>query len=324
MVNIISEPNPRDLEIIAILRQARLPVSGQKLADRLGISRVALWKRIDHLKTCAYGITATRRGYFLQADDVVTPWEFPDGLPIIYRREIGSTMDEAWRLAEAGALSGTMVITDHQTKGRGRRDHQWHSPAGGIYLSLILRPALPASHAASLVLQAAATMVEWLAATHGCSLQIDWPNDLMAQGSKVGGILAELAGAPDSPRFYILGLGINLHPAGLPDRPSAGLAELTDHAPLRRDLAVAFRDRLLAWSQQPAFDPEFWERYCPMINQTVLLTDWLGQATHGRVRGLDQHGAIRITETGSGFDKSFLPGETISIRPQNQSPGVQV
>lgn len=322
MVNHETIPDQRDFAILDALRAAKAPISGQALANQLGISRVALWKRIENLKGWSYGITATKKGYLLREDDAVAAWEFPEDIPVIYRPEIASTMDEAWRLAENGAQSGTIIIADRQRAGRGRLDRNWISPEGGIYLTLILRCSIPASHVACIALEGATTIVEWLEEEHDCKLDFHWPNDLMADGRKVGGILVEMAGSPEAPRFYTVGLGINFHEAGVLDRPSAGLTDLTDHAPLRRDLAMAFRERLCTWAATPQLEPERWETHCSLLGQQVLLRDWRGRETLGTARGFDEHGAFRIEETGTGFDKSFIAGETTLVRLHHKNSGV--
>ena len=257
MVNDRTGPDERDFQILAALRAATSAVPGPQLAARLGISRVALWKRIARLKGFAYRIEGGSRGYRLVEEDTVAPWEFQEGTPLLYRSETVSTMDEAWALAEGGAPSGTLVIADRQTAGRGRQDRPWLSSEGGLYLTLVLRPRLPTSHAACVALEGACALLEWLAAAHGCGLDFHWPNDLMAGSRKVGGLLVELAGTQERPRFYLLGLGVNLH--GVPTREPPVSPDLMEHPPLRRDLATAFREHLMAWADAPRLRPGDWE-----------------------------------------------------------------
>lgn len=314
MVNTRTEPDERDLEILAALRAAPTTVSGQVLADRFGISRVALWKRIERLKGYAYGIQGGHAGYRLLEEDVVVPWEFQDGATVVYHRETSSTMDEAWALAEQGAPAGTMVLADRQSAGRGRQGRKWHSPGGGLYLTLVLRPRLPSSHAACLALEGACALLDWLDKTSACHLDFHWPNDLTAQGRKVGGLLVELAGAVETPRFYLLGLGVNLRAVGLPDRATTGLGDLTGHPPLRRDLAADFRTRMLTWAEQPILRPREWERRCTQLGRPVVLQDWQGHSCTGIARGFDDRGGLVLTESHTGKETTFLPGETRLVR----------
>ncbi|MDR3669998.1 MAG: biotin--[acetyl-CoA-carboxylase] ligase [Holophaga sp.] len=312
MVNVNFTPDPGDLEILAALRTATGAVSGQVLADRLGISRVALWKRIQRLNGFTYRIQGGHGGYRLVEDDAVVPWEFRNGDPVVYRSETGSTMDEAWTLAERGAASGTLVIADRQSAGRGRQGRPWQGAGGSLCLTLVLRPRLPASHAASLALEAACVLGEWLEATHGRRLECHWPNDLMAAGRKVGGLLVELAGAPEAPRFYLLGLGLDLRAMDLPDHPA--------HSPMRRDLAAAFRERMAAWAETPRLRPGDWERRCPQLSRPVALQDWQGRTVTGIARGFAPHGGLILADPASGTETIFPPEEVLTIRLADAPP----
>ena len=312
MVNARSAPDERDLEILAVLRAASTNVSGQTLAERFGISRVALWKRIQQLRGYSYRIQGGSRGYRLLEEDVVVPWAFPDGATAVYLSETSSTMDAAWRLAESGASAGTLVIADRQSAGRGRQGRAWCSPGGGLYLTLVLRPRLPSSHAACLALEGACALLAWLETTHGCQLDFHWPNDLMAQGRKVGGLLVELAGSVEDPRFYLLGLGVNLHAVDLPDRASSGLADLISQPPLRRDLATDFRERMMAWAKKPVLRPREWERPCTQLARSVVLQDWQGREITGVARGFDDHGGLILADANT--VTTFLPGEARRVR----------
>lgn len=307
MVNTKLGPDARDAEILAALRAAGGPVSGQVLAARLGITRVALWKRIGRLNGFAYRIAGDHRGYTLVEDDAVVPAAFPDARGVIYRNATGSTMDEAWALAEGGAPSGTLVIAEHQSAGRGRQGRPWASPGGGLYLTLVLRPRLPASHSGCLVLAAAQGLCQWVERTCAFRLDFQWPCDLMAGGAKVGGLLAELAGPPEAPRFYLLGLGLNL---GAPD-----LAGLKERQPLRRDLAAAVRDHLCAWAEAPVAGD--WERHAPFLGRPVVVRDWQGRDAAGLALGFTARGGLRLADPGTGLETCYQPDEiqTLGVCP---------
>jgi BirA family biotin operon repressor/biotin-[acetyl-CoA-carboxylase] ligase len=314
MVNAKSTPDERDLEILAILRAAPSVVSGQSLADRLGISRVALWKRIERLKGFSYRIQGERRGYRLMEEDVVVPSAFPEDAAVAYHPETSSTMDEAWRLAEAGAPSGTLVIADRQSAGRGRQGREWRSPDGGLYLTLVLRSGLPSSHAACLALEGACALQDWLESEHGCRLDFHWPNDLAAGERKVGGLLVEAAGSIEAPQFYLLGLGVNLRAVPLPDRTVSSLAELISHPPLRRDLATAFREHMTGWAASPALRLRAWEKRCLQLGRSVALQDWQGRTCTGIAQRFDERGGMVLADPHTAIETTFLPAETRKIR----------
>jgi len=130
--------------------------------------------------------------------------------------ETGSTNAIARQMAAQGAPEGTVVTADRQTAGRGRMGRTFHSPEGsGLYMSLILRPMIPAAQAIRIT-TAAAVAVSRALEKMGCAPQIKWVNDIYARGRKICGILAESALAADGTMAYaVLGIGVNLAaPAG--------------------------------------------------------------------------------------------------------------
>jgi BirA family transcriptional regulator, biotin operon repressor / biotin---[acetyl-CoA-carboxylase] ligase len=194
-------------------------VPGSVLCDKLDVPRAELLKRIDSLRARGYVIqSAGGRGYRLS--------HVPDGLsarevaPLLNSGEIGreihhyndlgSTNDEAHRLADQGAAHGEVVIAEVQTDGRGRRGRSWVSaPGKGIALSVILRPALPPSRAPEIPLVAAVAVCEAARELGAASAAIKWPNDVECAGRKLGGILAELRTDGDRTRHVVLGIGLN-------------------------------------------------------------------------------------------------------------------
>jgi BirA family biotin operon repressor/biotin-[acetyl-CoA-carboxylase] ligase len=318
MVNTRFEPDEWDLEILAAMRAAPGLLSGQALADRLGISRVAVWKRIKRLRALSYRVQGGHGGYRLLEEDAVVPWEFQDGDAVVYRTATTSTMDEAWAMAEGGAASGTLVIADRQSAGRGRQGAAWLGAGGSLCLTLILRSPLPASHAGAMVLEAACALAEWLEARSDrpCRpLHCQWPNELMVAGHKVGGLLVELAGTPEAPRFYLLGLGLDLRALDLPalDLPDAGTP--SSRPPLRRELAAAFRDHMAAWAQAPRLRPADWARRCPQLGRPAVLRDWQGRRLAGIVRGFTAQGGLVLADPATGTETLLAPAEVLTLEP---------
>jgi BirA family biotin operon repressor/biotin-[acetyl-CoA-carboxylase] ligase len=141
----------------------------------------------------------------------------PSPFRLVAYETIGSTNDEAKRLARDGTPEGLIVWARKQTAGRGRRGRAWVSPAGNLYLSLLLRPKCSAATAAQLGFVAALGMAAALGElAPGVVLSCKWPNDLLVNGKKIAGILLEtemIAG--DQPDFVVIGIGVNL--ASSPD-----------------------------------------------------------------------------------------------------------
>jgi BirA family transcriptional regulator, biotin operon repressor / biotin---[acetyl-CoA-carboxylase] ligase len=137
----------------------------------------------------------------------------PEGFHLRHYASVGSTNDAAKTLARAGAPDRTLVWADEQTAGRGRRGRFWLSPPGNLYLSLVLRPECPAAHAAQLGFVAALGLGDALTPLVGHALhpRYKWPNDLLADGKKLAGILLESEmGTSDHVDFVVVGIGVNI------------------------------------------------------------------------------------------------------------------
>ena len=131
--------------------------------------------------------------------------EWPAALE--WHDELGSTSDRVKALARDGAPEWTVVLADVQAGGRGREGRRWVSPAGGLYLSVLLRPRSPQL---SLLPLAAGVAVAEAAAELGVATELKWPNDVLVSGRKLAGILAEAASSPSGVEWVALGIGVNV------------------------------------------------------------------------------------------------------------------
>lgn len=127
-----------------------------------------------------------------------------------YLQEVDSTNERAKELARQGAPEGTVIVAATQWAGRGRRGRSWSSPHGGLYFSLILRPPISPDLAPQLVLVTVACLYRALH-RRGLPVSIKWPNDLVAGGKKLGGILVEAGSASQSLSFLVVGVGVNIN-----------------------------------------------------------------------------------------------------------------
>lgn len=130
------------------------------------------------------------------------------GKRLLYYPKLTSTMDEAARQADLGAEDGTVVVAEVQSAGRGRQGRGWVSEPGNLLVSVLFRPKMDHLPLISIVGGVAAARA--VRKTTGLDTQIKWPNDLLVQGRKVAGILAESAVAGDSVLHAVLGIGINV------------------------------------------------------------------------------------------------------------------
>ena len=225
------------------------PISGPELADRLAVSRAAVWKHVEALREAGFTIQSDDAGYRLSGTpeyggpaiefglDAPFEIEYHDGLP--------STNARARELAAAGETN-VVVVADEQTGGRGRLDRAWVSPPGGIWLSVLCRPDVPPAHAPVLTLAAAVAVAE-TAREFGVEAGIKWPNDVLVPSEtrasqtpsddvlvpdrsderKLAGILTEMEGEADRVSWVVVGIGINVGGDDLPES-ATGLREHAD------------------------------------------------------------------------------------------------
>lgn len=212
-------PIRRDL-LNQLLASREQFLSGEELSERLKVSRTAIWKHIEELRKEGYEIEAVRRqGYKLisvptkLSSSTIQPYLETDsfGQKLYVYEEVDSTQTIAHKLAREGAPSGTLIIADHQTAGKGRLGRSWFSPPGtGIWMSLIIRPDIPLSNAPQLTLLSAVALAQVLK-EYAKEVGIKWPNDLLIHGKKVAGILTELNAEPDRINYVVIGIGLNVN-----------------------------------------------------------------------------------------------------------------
>lgn len=133
------------------------------------------------------------------------------GHPVKFYDAVDSTNLRAMQEAESGAPEGALIVADMQTAGRGRRGRSWQSPAGtNVYFTLILRPDYKPDKASMVTLVMALAVAEGIEAVCGLQTQIKWPNDIVANGRKVCGILTEMRAERDSVQHIVVGAGVNV------------------------------------------------------------------------------------------------------------------
>lgn len=195
-------------------------ISGPQLAGELDISRAAVWKHVEQLREMGFTITSGGDGYELEAVPEFGSGAIEFGLEAPYDLEyhdsIPSTNARARELAADGQ-ENVVVLADEQSGGRGRLDREWRSPSGGIWLSVLLRPNVPAPDAPVFTL-AAAVATARAAREAGVDATIKWPNDVLVEGQKLSGILTEMEGEADRITWLVVGIGLNanLDPETLP------------------------------------------------------------------------------------------------------------
>ena len=233
-----------------------------------------------------------------------------------------STNTEAARQAVAGADEGLCVVAREQIAGRGRKGRAWASPAdAGLYFSVVLRPHMQASEWPLLTLMAALAVADALDEAFGLSADIKWPNDLLIEGRKVCGILAETVETARG-RACVVGIGINLskdaYPPELRER-AASVEEFMCARPsadaLIEELVRAIRKRY-ACLQNDGGAEETLREWCARSSYAegkrvrVSLEDG---SFEGVTRGLEADGALRV-ETEAGEIKIVRAGDVLAVR----------
>lgn len=296
-------------------------ISGQQLAQRLGVSRAAVHKAAAALSAQGYTLEAvSRRGYRLVGGDpfcVEAAGDYPAPIHLYDRLE--SSNQTAKRLALSGAPHGTLVLTNQQSAGRGRMGRKFESPAGqGIYLSLLLRADIPAADAQTVTVSAAVAVCRAVKALCGLELSIKWVNDLYYHGKKVCGILTEAGADLESGRLEWLVVGIGLNFTTQPEAFPAELRRLAGSlfpggpAPVSRvALAAAIARELLTLC--PAFDclEEYRARCFVPGHWVTVCTD---RETYAALAlSIDDAGRL-VVRRENGRDEALQHGE-VSIRP---------
>ena len=288
-------------DVLAALDAARGKyISGQELAQQLGVSRTAIWKAVAALRADGIPVAAvTNRGYILSpAADVlnaaaVTALLAPEAaraLQVEVVDRLPGTNAALRARAENGAPEGLVLIAQAQSAGRGRGGHSFFSPQGGLYLS-ILRQAVRLTAMAAVAACRAAEKVS------GAELRIKWVNDLWRDGRKVCGILTEAALDMESGMldYAVLGLGFNITapPDGWPAELQDVAGALFDDAPppgARAALAAAFLNEFWALYHgvpKPEYLPEYRARQA-LLGQTVTVTPRNGTPRKAEALDIDE------------------------------------
>lgn len=317
-------------EILKLLKETDGYVSGQELCRRFGVSRTAVWKVINQLKEEGYEIEAVRnRGYALKgAGDVLSEAELLSCLKTewaggrtVYFDATDSTNVQAKRLAEAHAPHGTLVVSDRQDGGKGRRGRSWASPSGvGIWMSLILRPEIAPSSASMLTLAAALAVREGIQEETGLSPLIKWPNDLVLNGKKICGILTEMSTELMEIQYVITGIGINVNQREFPSeiRDTATSLSLEAGRCFRRSSLIAailkaFEKDYTAFLKTGDLSLLLEEYNACLVNRgkEVCILDPSGEY-RAVAEGIDESGSLLVTLP-DGTRREIISGE-VSVR----------
>lgn len=316
------------------------PISGEELGERLGISRAAVNAHINQLREMGYVIDAsTKTGYRLvDVPDLLLPAELKArldslgaadaciGCDVHYFSKLESTNDTAKSIAP-DACDGTVVISEVQTKGRGRLNRAWISPKGGIWLSVILKPKIAPQDAAKLTLMAGIAVADTMR-EFDIPAKIKWPNDVLVKAKKVCGILTEMTTETDMMEYAVLGIGIDANvdtekfPLEARESSTSMQAELghtVDRLEFTAKLLVRLNEEYARFEK--AFVNGDIGSFDAMLDEWKSLSDTIGRVVtiqmrtktiSGEAVGIDHDGAL-IVETKDGIERVFA-GDCIYTR----------
>ena len=309
-------PTPEHLILRELLDRDPAWVSGALLATKLGVSRVAVWQHMEKLRAAGFTFEAQRsRGYRISekpsaahAALIETQLKVrPRGFTLVVLDETDSTTDEAARQLAAGRAAPFAVFARRQTKGRGRLGRAWHSEANGnLYLSVAFRPHVAPERMGAFTLWMGLNICEFLANFAKVSPGLKWPNDILFEGRKAGGMLTEARIDADEIRDLVFGLGLNINslagnwPSVLGGR-AISLAEVTGESLDFNRLSAALLGRILL-AYQNFLDgdhvknfADLWHRYDLLRGRAIALIEG-GRRHVGVVMGLDDEGALLLRD----------------------------
>lgn len=229
----------------------------------------------------------------------------------------GSTNDDLLEAGKQGAPHGTGLAARAQTAGRGRRGHKWDSTGGNLLLSIVLRPCVNPAKYSGLAAASGLAVLEALD-KQGLANEIDlkWPNDLVARGHKLGGILVEAARDNEGKPFAVCGIGVNVNytPQEVPDGglPAIGLSDLNENVPavdmLLDEAHHAVIDAVDSWADLLNAMEENAGPLTPVHDEYIAHLNWIGEHVIARSPAGDEL-ARGIFKTVDGFGRACIETE---------------
>lgn len=317
--------------ILAILRDTRQTVSGEAIAAQLGVSRSGVWKAVRKLREEGYRIeAATNRGYRLVSESgVLTPENIRrhlgagmDFIEIDLRDQVSSTNTVLKELAEQGRPEGLVLIAENQVKGKGRLGRSFFSPKGsGLYMSVLLRPELPADDSLAITTAAAVAVAEAVGAVTGRQAMIKWVNDVYLDGKKLCGILTEAAIDFENRKlnYAVLGIGVNIcePPGGFPTEIAEVAGALyKDEAPAgtRTKLAAEILNRFFCFYRAlPGRGYMCAYKRLSLLTGLEITFQQGNESWEGTVLGIDDDARL-VVRLASGQEKAFGAGEVAIVK----------
>ena len=307
-------------------------LSGQQIADRLGVSRAAVWKAVKSLASEGYSISATtNKGYMLTGKSDIVSVEgiraaLPDrykNLPLEVKQSTVSTNIDVGAAAANGAPHGTTVVALEQKSGQGRLGKSFCSPKGGLYFSTLIRPTLSIEKAVMITPAAAVAVHKAITDVLGLPVSIKWVNDIYMNGRKVVGISTQAQAdiAVGGISGIIVGIGINYNTAQTdfsPELKDKAGSLFYENSPARRNELIAATITNLLDLSKDLTDKSYMDYYRKHNLVIGARVDYeIDKDTKsGIVENIDDNGSLIINEDGRSEKRRLACGE-ISVRPRS-------
>ncbi len=238
------------------------------------------------------------------------------GSTVLRFESLPSTNDLAREMAQSGEGEGIAVLAVQQTEGRGRHGRSWSSPPGeGLYVSLVLRPDIKPADSPVITLAAAVAVAETLEQDYQVPSDIKWPNDVLARGRKICGILVESAIEANKLLYAIMGIGVNLGQREFPEEIKATATSLlieSGQLVTPEDFLNLSLERLEYWYRQATAQPSEviarWEAMSSYAHNCTVRVEGSDSVIEGTTRGLTAKGAL-VIEMAGGERREIVSGE---------------
>ncbi|MEK7398572.1 MAG: biotin--[acetyl-CoA-carboxylase] ligase [Candidatus Poribacteria bacterium] len=244
------------------------------------------------------------------------------GKEIVYFDETTSTNDVAFALAIDGAINGTLVIADSQTKGRGRLDRKWFSPKGtSILASLIMRPKIALSHSGNITPITTISIVQAIRHITNLTAMIKWPNDIVVNDRKVSGILVESKIERNRAKFFVVGFGVNVNipkndfPEEILETATSLSVELqheVSRVQLLQEILYQLESRYTEMMDDSIDFLQEWKNLSVTIGRRVKI-ERPDEVFFAKALDIDKNGAL-IIQLGSGEIQSIMNDDLVKIR----------
>ncbi len=335
MAQALSLPGTTDKRLASLLtllaENATIVISGGRIAREIGVSRSTVWRWVQRLRELGVRVKGqTATGYFLEkVPDILTPDLLRKqlkgklfGKRFYHFFKTDSTNRVAMDLAYAGEAEGAVILAEEQTAGRGRAGRKWHSEVGtGIYVTLLLRPRLSPAQAPVLTMLAGLSLHSAILGQTGLNTELKWPNDILLQGKKIGGILTEMHAEPSQVRFVIVGIGINVNQENFPPELASlatSLRKETGRFQSRLELLVRLlrefeTDYNRFLQEGPAYVVERFVAVSPFANGKRVRVDTGRDTYAGVTAGLSSEGMLLVKKD-NGATVTVIAGDVTEAR----------